>query len=61
MEQKEERSEKSERSSESSGSYPAKCSKCNKECTVPFKPDPQKKVYCRECYAEIRKNKPKRF
>lgn len=42
-------------------SFPAKCSKCNKECTVPFRPDPTKKVYCRECYAEIRKTQPRKF
>ncbi|HII92642.1 MAG TPA: hypothetical protein HA262_10890 [Methanosarcina sp.] len=38
--------------------YKAKCSDCGKETEVPFKPDPDRPVYCRECYA---KRKPKRY
>ena len=40
-------------------SYPremhkATCADCGKECEVPFKPDPNRPVYCRECYAKRR-------
>jgi hypothetical protein len=38
--------------------YKAKCSDCGEETEVPFKPDPDRPVYCRECYA---KRKPKRY
>ncbi len=38
--------------------YKAKCSNCGEETEVPFKPDPDRPVYCRECYA---KRKPKRY
>jgi CxxC-x17-CxxC domain-containing protein len=27
------------------------CATCSKETEVPFKPDPSRPVYCRECYA----------
>lgn len=33
------------------------CSECGQETEVPFKPDGQRPVYCRECY---QKHKPKR-
>lgn len=32
--------------------YKAKCSECDIETEVPFKPDPDRPVYCRECYAK---------
>jgi len=32
--------------------YKAKCSECNQETEVPFKPDPDRLVYCRQCYAK---------
>ncbi len=35
-----------------------KCSDCGKEDTVPFKPDGQRPVYCRECFS---KHRPKRY
>lgn len=35
--------------------YKAVCAECGKECEVPFKPDPDKPVYCKECYAKRRK------
>ncbi|HWR25236.1 MAG TPA: CxxC-x17-CxxC domain-containing protein [Methanosarcina sp.] len=38
--------------------YKAKCSDCGQETEVPFKPDPDRPVYCRECYS---KRKPKRY
>lgn len=40
-------------------SYPAICSNCGKETDLPFKPDPNKPVYCRECYAKIKDEKKK--
>lgn len=30
--------------------FPAVCAECGKETTVPFKPNNQKPVYCRDCY-----------
>lgn len=36
--------------------YKAKCSDCDQETEVPFEPDPDRPVYCRECYAK-RKNR----
>ena len=30
------------------------CAECKKECQVPFKPDQNRPVYCKECYAEKR-------
>jgi len=30
--------------------YKATCSICGKECFVPFNPDPNRPVYCRECW-----------
>ncbi len=30
--------------------YPAICSNCGKHTEVPFKPDPEKEVFCKECY-----------
>ncbi|MEF8879290.1 MAG: CxxC-x17-CxxC domain-containing protein [Candidatus Thermoplasmatota archaeon] len=34
------------------------CSDCGKQTEVPFKPDGDRPVYCRECY---QKHKPRRF
>lgn len=34
--------------------FPAVCSLCKKETTVPFKPDPGRAVYCKECVAKIK-------
>ena len=31
--------------------YKAVCTDCGNECEVPFKPDPNRPVYCRECWA----------
>jgi len=30
--------------------FPAVCSSCGKKTTVPFQPDGEKPVYCRDCY-----------
>ncbi len=30
--------------------YPVICSECGKHTEVPFKPDPEKEVFCKECY-----------
>ena len=37
--------------------HKATCADCGQECEVPFKPQQDRPVYCRECY---RKHKPKR-
>ena len=37
--------------------HTAVCSECGSECEVPFKPDPHRPVYCRDCWA---KRRPKR-
>jgi CxxC-x17-CxxC domain-containing protein len=34
--------------------YPAICANCGKETMVPFKPNGDKPVYCRECYQAMR-------
>lgn len=39
--------------------YKATCADCGKETEVPFKPDPDRPVYCRECYAKHKP--PKRY
>ncbi len=33
------------------------CSECGKDCEVPFKPDPERPVYCKECWAKKREEK----
>ena len=34
--------------------HPATCSQCGGETTVPFKPDPARATFCRDCYAQRR-------
>ena len=34
--------------------FPTICSLCKKETTVPFKPEPGRTVYCKECMAKIK-------
>lgn len=34
--------------------FPAICSNCGKETTVPFKPEPGRPVYCKDCIAKIK-------
>ncbi|MEW6069006.1 MAG: CxxC-x17-CxxC domain-containing protein [Candidatus Thermoplasmatota archaeon] len=34
--------------------HKAVCADCGKECEVPFNPDPNRPVYCRECWAKRR-------
>lgn len=38
--------------------HKATCSDCGKETEVPFKPDPDRPVYCQECFQNHR---PKRY
>lgn len=38
--------------------YPAKCADCGADTQVPFKPSPNRPVYCQECY---QKRRPRRF
>jgi len=38
--------------------FEVKCSACDKLTSVPFEPDPNRPVYCSECYADLQtKNK----
>jgi CxxC-x17-CxxC domain-containing protein len=37
--------------------YTAVCSKCGSPCEVPFKPAPDRPVYCRKCWAKRRRRK----
>lgn len=34
--------------------WDAVCSECGKECKVPFEPDEDRPVYCKECYKKKR-------
>jgi len=36
------------------GKFPAECSICHKETMVPFKPEPGRPVYCRDCIAKMK-------
>ncbi|HHD15453.1 MAG TPA: hypothetical protein ENK47_01970 [Euryarchaeota archaeon] len=38
--------------------FDAVCSDCGQTTQVPFKPDPERPVYCKDCY---RKRRPPRF
>ncbi|MGE5418516.1 MAG: CxxC-x17-CxxC domain-containing protein [Accumulibacter sp.] len=38
-----------------------KCSDCGVETEVPFKPDPERPVYCRECLPKHRKPREDRY
>lgn len=37
--------------------YEVTCSECGKETEVPFKPDGERPVYCRECYMKKKKQR----
>ena len=37
--------------------YKAICSECGKETEVPFKPDPDRPVYCKECFQKKRRKR----
>jgi CxxC-x17-CxxC domain-containing protein len=41
--------------------HKAICSDCGKECEVPFKPDPSRPVYCKECWAKRRGARRRRY
>ena len=34
----------------------AKCSECGEECEVPFRPDPHRPVYCKQCWSRRRRD-----
>jgi CxxC-x17-CxxC domain-containing protein len=36
--------------------YDTECSRCKKTTQVPFEPDPNREVYCKDCYAIIQKD-----
>jgi CxxC-x17-CxxC domain-containing protein len=35
--------------------HKAICADCRKECEIPFKPSPNRPVYCNECFAKRKK------
>jgi CxxC-x17-CxxC domain-containing protein len=37
--------------------YKAICADCAKDCEVPFKPRPDRQVYCKECFSKRKNNK----
>jgi CxxC-x17-CxxC domain-containing protein len=37
--------------------FPAICTRCGKPTEVPFKPDPEKPVYCADCFAIIKEER----
>ena len=39
-------------------SYPAVCDECGKDTDVPFKPNPDKPVYCKECFERRKSDQP---
>jgi len=41
--------------------HKTKCSDCGVETEVPFKPDPDRPVYCRECLPKHRKPRQDRY
>jgi len=41
--------------------HKTKCSDCGAETEVPFKPDPERPVYCRECLPKHRKPREDRY
>jgi CxxC-x17-CxxC domain-containing protein len=34
--------------------HKAVCSECGKDCEVPFKPNPERPVYCKDCWTKKR-------
>src|SRR3989344_294971 len=37
--------------------YPAQCSECGIQTTVPFVPDPKRKIFCKDCLNKIKEGK----
>jgi CxxC-x17-CxxC domain-containing protein len=37
--------------------HDSKCANCGKETRVPFKPDPTRPIYCKDCLSELKKKK----
>jgi len=37
--------------------HKAVCADCGQECEVPFKPDPSRPVYCRDCWSKRRRSR----
>ncbi|MDD4295204.1 MAG: DNA-directed RNA polymerase [Candidatus Omnitrophica bacterium] len=35
--------------------HKATCAECKKECEVPFKPNSDRPVYCRDCFSKRKK------
>ena len=56
-EEETEESEEVEEEKEQKKTWKIKCSECGKDADVPFQPDGNRPVYCRDCY---QKHKPPR-
>ncbi|MEM2319869.1 MAG: CxxC-x17-CxxC domain-containing protein [Candidatus Bathyarchaeia archaeon] len=41
--------------------HKAVCSDCGRECEVPFVPDPNRPVYCQECWVKRRSQRRRRY
>ncbi|UCD97255.1 MAG: DNA-directed RNA polymerase [Candidatus Bathyarchaeota archaeon] len=41
--------------------HKATCSDCGQECEVPFKPDSNRPVYCRDCWSKRRPPRRRRY
>jgi len=55
MSYRDKRENKREKHDYNNQDYDVVCSDCGKPCSVPFKPDGRRPVYCRECFAKRRK------
>jgi CxxC-x17-CxxC domain-containing protein len=38
--------------------FDAVCATCKKPCKVPFKPNPDRPVFCRECFMKQKESRP---
>ncbi len=45
------------RSPKTNKMFPVTCDRCGKKTEVPFEPDPEKDVFCRECFALVKEEK----
>ncbi len=54
-----EKAEEKIKEQESVNWYDIVCQRCGKKSKVPFEPDPEREVYCKECHAEIQREQAK--
>ncbi|MEX1112235.1 MAG: CxxC-x17-CxxC domain-containing protein [Candidatus Andersenbacteria bacterium] len=55
--EKQERHHSDEKPKKQAKSYAITCDRCGKAGDVPFKPDPEKPVYCKDCFAIMKREK----